>query len=184
MGVSKPRSDSLKNKSNATEIAQIAIAVATIIVGGYGILILSSPFAIPGFKYIMMAPYLSMVLMILMNQVKSNYVILKSNAVFALIMMMVNLYMGLSIILAALLTQLVQKLLLKNTKWTKRIVASAYSSFVLLTALPISKYLIGGAVFENIANTWILISAVIAFIVGYIGALMGEFISRRMAKIR
>ncbi len=174
----------MKNRSNATEIAQIAIAVATIIVGGYGILILSSPLAIPGMKYIMMAPYLSMVLMILMNKIESKYVIVKVNTVFAMIMMMINLYMGLAIFLSGMLAQGVQLLLPKNTEWTKRVVCSSYASFVLLTALPISKYLIGGAVFEAIENKWIVIAAVIAFLFGYAGTLMGSFISKRMNKIR
>lgn len=174
----------MKNRSNASEIAQIAIAVATIIVGGYGIIILSRPLAIPGMKYIMMAPYLSMVLMILMNKIESKYVIVKSNAVFAMIMMMINVYMGIAILLSGALTQGVQLLLIRKNKWTKRFVCSSYASFVLLTALPISKYLIGGAVFEAIENNWIVIAAVIAFILGYIGTLMGDFISERMTKIR
>lgn len=174
----------MRNRSNTLEIAQIAIAVATIIVGGYGIIILSSPLAIPGMKYIMMAPYLSMVLMILTSKIQSKYVIMKANAVFAMIMVMINLYMGLAIILSGLFTQMLQLLLIKRSKWTRRIVCSAYASFVILTALPISKYLIGGAVFEGIANTWIVIAAFIAFVLGYIGTLMGEFISLRMTKIR
>ncbi len=173
----------MRKTSTTLEIAQIAIAVATIIVGGYVILILSSPLAIPGLKYIMMAPYLSMVLTILINRVKSKFVIIKANAVFALLMSFINLYMGLAILLSGLLAQALKLLLIKDNRWTRGITCSGYAGFVILTALPISKHLIGGAVFEQITMQWIFIAAGIAFLFGAAGSLFGEFISKRISNI-
>jgi len=171
-------------KRNKTrELVQIAIAVAAIIVGGYGILVLSAPFALPGIKFIMMAPYLSMIMMILLQRIEDPYMILKINAVFALIMMSINLFMGLSIALSGLSTQILQKLLGVKTSFKMKLIASAYSAFVVLTALPISKYFIGGAVFEAIENRWIVIAACLAFFVGFVGSLVGIFINKRIARI-
>lgn len=173
----------MNKKTKASEVSQIAIAVSAIIVGGYGILVLSSPFAIPGLKYIMMAPYLSLVMSILLNRIKVSFVLLKANAVFAMIMSMINLYMGLAIMSSGLLTEGLTFILGKKTPWSRRIVTSAYSGFVILTALPISKYLIGGAVFERISTEWIFIAALIAFCFGLVGSLVGEFINERLKKI-
>ena len=173
----------MKNKSKASEVAQIATAVSAIIVGGYGILVLSSPFAIPGLKYIMMAPYLSLVMSILLNRIKASFVLLKANAVFAMIMSMMNLYMGLAIISSGLLTEGLGLILGKKTPWSRRIVTSAYSGVVILTALPISKYLIGGAQFDRITTKWIIIAALLACCLGFVGSLVGEFISKRLTKI-
>lgn len=174
----------MNRKSNVYEIVQIAIGVGTIIVGGYGILVFSSPFAIPGMKYIMMAPYLSLVMTVLRSRLSGKYVLLKANAVFAMIMSFINLYMGIAIFLSGVLTQILQLVLWKRNKWTTVLVCSGYSSFVLLTALPISKYLIGGVAFERISDKWILISAGIAFVIGCIGSLTGVFISKRISNIK
>lgn len=173
----------MNNNTKASEVAQIATAVSAIIVGGYGILVLSSPFAIPGLKYIMMAPYLSLVMSILLNRIKVSFVLLKANAVFAMIMSMINLYMGLAIISSGLLTEGLGLILGKKTPWSIRIVTSAYSGFVILTALPISKHLIGGALFESITSGWMIIAALMAFCLGLVGSLVGEFISKRLKKI-
>jgi len=173
----------MRKTSTTLEIAQIAIAVATIIVGGYAILIFSSPLAIPGVKYIMMAPYLSMVLIILINRVKSKFVIIKANVVFAMLMSFINLYMGLAIILSGVLTQALNISLIKDNRWTRGITCSGYAGFVLLTALPISKHLIGGVVFEQITIKWIFVAAGIAFLFGIAGSLFGEFISKRIGNI-
>ena len=63
--------------SKSNEITTIAMGVATLIGGGMGIYFLSAFFALPGSKYLLMAPYLSTIFYVMQYKLTSKYTLLK-----------------------------------------------------------------------------------------------------------
>lgn len=166
--------------SKTKNITEIGIALATLIVGGYAIFMVGGAIVLPGFKYLLMGPYLSLVMTIVIMRIKVKYLIFKFNLVFAGIMSMLNIFMGLSILLTGIATELTTSLVRGNLKLKSVVGGSFYSGYVTMSALIVSKMMIGGPIFEKITNTWILIAFLIACLLGFIGSRFGIFISDRI----
>lgn len=154
------------------EITHIAIGVATLLIGGLLILQVSMILPIPGVKYIMMAPYMSMTLYILLDKLRTPYALLKIGAVFAGLMTIINVFMGLAILLTTLCTYLTT-LIKKDERVRNAIGATFFSVYTGLTALMIPKYLMGG-VFANVTWQWILLAAVLCGILGTLGTYLAR----------
>lgn len=88
------------------EITLIAIGIAIMIGGGLGIYLASGFIPIPGTKYALMAPFLSIVLYVVLSQLKSVFAISKFGFVFAAIMTTINPFMGIAIFFTTMMTQL------------------------------------------------------------------------------
>lgn len=160
-----------KNDLLIKEITYASIAVAILITGGFLIFQLSLVIPIPGVKYILMAPYLSMIIYILLSKINSKFVLLKFGTVFGLIMMLMNIYMGFTIILTSLLTQgSIYGIKPKNRALGGSILFATYTG---MTALLISKYLIGG-VFLEITTNWLLVTGILCTLFGIIGTLIAK----------
>lgn len=93
-----------EQRSKNYELALIAVSVAMLIGGGIGIYMVSAVFPIPGAKYVMMAPVIASILYVLQMKLKGNHTLLKFGGVFALVMTLVNLFMGIAILITTLLT--------------------------------------------------------------------------------
>lgn len=93
-----------KRRSKNYEIALIAISVAMLIGGGLVIYMISAFFPIPGLRYVIMAPLLASILYVIQIRLKGKYTLLKFGSVFALVMTLVNLFMGIAILITTLLT--------------------------------------------------------------------------------
>ena len=158
----------MSNKRNdIRELTYIALGVATIIACGFGIFQLSLIFPVPGTKYILMAPFLSMMFMIVQTKIDRKYVLIKLGIVFGLIMLIMNLYMGVSILMTSILAQGTSLILpIKNKYFWGSSLLSAYTG---LCALVISKYLIGG-VYGQISIMWIMAVGLFSFVFGLTGA--------------
>ena len=165
----------------ATEITIIAIGIAALIGGGFFILQLSMVFPIPGVKYIMMSPFISLVIFILLYRLSSIYAILKIGLVFAAIMMLINLFMGAAIITTALMTQLTI-LPIKSHKIRAYLGAVCFSGYTGLSALTFSKYLIGG-IFSEIPLAWLVLTGVICLLFGGLGVLIANRLMKYMRGI-
>lgn len=161
-------------------ITEIGIALATLIVGGYAIFMVSGAIVLPGIKYILMGPYLSLVMTIVIRRIKTKYLIIKFNFVFAAVMSMLNPFMGLAILLTGIATEITSSVVKNNLNLKSIIAGTFYSGYVTMSALIVSKLLIGGPIFEKITNTWILTAFVIACLSGFIGSKVGSFISNRI----
>ena len=79
-------------------ITNIAMGVGALIVGGLAIFSLSRVLPFPGGKYLMMSPYLSMVMYIIMHKAPTSLTPFMVGAVFGGIMAFVNIFMGIAII--------------------------------------------------------------------------------------
>lgn len=164
------------------EVTEIGMAVAALIVGGYVIYIIGSQFPLPGIKYTIMAPYLSLVIAFVLTYFKGQYAVLIVNAVFAMIMTMINPYMGISIFIVGLLTFLVQKLLPQRWRFYVHTVAALYSGFVVGVALMVSKLFIGTVFFQKITYPYMVALMLFAVMAGVFGAYFGVIIGRRVKR--
>lgn len=155
-----------KSKRDIRELTYIALGVAAIIAGGFGILQVSMIFPFPGTKYILMAPYLAMMFMVIQLKLDSKFVLLKLGSVFGLIMLLINLYMGITILITSIAAQGTSLILpVKNKYFWGSCLFSGYTgSFALL----ISKYFVGGA-FMRISLLWILAVGLICLFFGLAG---------------
>jgi energy-coupling factor transport system substrate-specific component len=159
-------------------ITNIAMGVGALIVGGLAIFSLSRAIPFPGGKYLLMSPYLSMVMYVIMRKAPSSLTPFMVGAVFGGIMTFVNIFMGIAIVSTGIGASLMT--MLTSHKKMKMIVgAVSFSSFTLATSLTLSKYIIGGA-FERIPLWWILIATLLGTLFGGIGTYAGTKIMRYM----
>lgn len=165
--------ESMKHLTTSA-LTNIAMGVGALIVGGLAIFSISRIIPFPGGKYLLMAPYLSMVIYVIMHRVPRSITPFLVGGVFGGIMGFVNLFMGLSIVLTGIGAAL-SSVPFKDEKHKIFIGATAFSTFTLLTSLNISKYMIGG-VFETIPNWWIYAATLIGTGFGAFGALIGRHI--------
>ncbi len=170
------------NGLTTKEITYIALGIAALISGGLAIYQVSAVFPLLGGKYILMAPYLSMVLYVILTKVSLRYGVLVVGSVFALIMAPVNLFMMISILLTSVLTELATLPL--RHKGVKRMAsATLFSSFTGVSSLVVSKYLIGG-VFMAITFEWLIYSGILCTIFGGIGTLLAVRLLKHIGEFR
>lgn len=168
------------NPNSTASLTHIALSVAALIAGGGCIFFFSRWIPFPGMKYLLMSPYLSLVMTIVMRRIPASNLLLKINTVFGLIMSLVTLYMGLAIFMTGLLSQLVYNLLPGHSVKKIRFSAASYSAFTVLTALLISKFMIGGPIFEAIHPLWMLSATLIGFGLGILGTFPGMQVAARV----
>lgn len=158
------------------EVVNIAIGIAALIGGGMGIYAASAAFPIPGAKFMLMAPYLSIVLYIIQARVRSKFVVLKLGTVFALIMSFVNIFMGMAILMTGIMTQVS----IYNIKDPARQVfwgSVLFSAYTGLSALVVTKVFIGGV----LASVPYTVLVFISFLCGCFG-IFGTKVAKRVLK--
>ena len=165
------------SKKITKEITYIALGVAAIIAGGFIIFYLSLIFPLPGIKYIFMAPYLSMMIFILLKKTKRKNALLKIGSTFGFIMFIINPFMGATIIVTTILSHLSIKLFSDSKK--ELYGAILFSGYTGLVALTVSKYVIGG-VFRDISSLWLILTGLICLVFGTIGTLLGKKILKHL----
>lgn len=169
-----------KKKSFKTkDLAQIAMIVAAMVTGGYVIYVTMGQMPLPGIKYVVMAPYFSVVMALLVDLSPKPYRIFWVNTVFSGIMTTINLYMGLSILCVGILCSLLE-FMVKASAFRAYILGGAYAVFTVAVSLLFSKYLIANVLFKMISPLYIVILMAMALILGSVGAIMGVFISKKV----
>ncbi len=157
---------------DSKEITSVAIGIAAMICGGIVIYQVSTVFPIPGSKYMIMSPYLSMVIFILLSRISNKWAVLEIGCVFSFIMVFINVFMGVAIISTSMLTQL-SIILIENPKTRAFVGSLLFSGYTGFCALGISKYVVGG-VFRNISNTWLVYTGLICLVFGFFGTLLAR----------
>ena len=158
------------------DLTKIAITVAALIVGGYAIYFVSAHIPLPGMKYTVMAPFLSMLMGIALVILDQKYSVLWINLVFGCIMFLVNPYMGVSIILVGLLTQMSAFLIPEKCVFKKQAVAALYSAFVASIALSVSFLFIASEIYETVSLAYIFLLGGLGFALGWVGAGFGVYV--------
>lgn len=165
-------------KMSTAEITNIAIGVGILFTGGWAILTLSRFIPFPGGKYLLMSPYSALILYLMQRKVPRFYTSFAFSLVFALIMTIINMFMGAAILLTGIMTSLIL-FFVRSEALRPTFAGVLYAAFTLITALTISKYLIGGA-FLMVPNWWIGLSGVLGGIFGLLGTTAGKRIARNL----
>lgn len=159
----------LRDSNNkAKEVAIIAIGVAVIIGGGMGIFVISTVFPIPGVKYLLMSPYLSMAIHTILCKSKSKLTLLKLGTVFAMIMTTINLLMEIAIFLTTIFTHISVKPIKKFDQgvfWSSVL----FSAYMPIFALAMARVAIGEIAY-GISNWWLLLIGLFSAVFGVLGA--------------
>ena len=164
---------------NTNEITHIGMSVALLIGGGVGIFFLSRFFPIPGTKYLLMGPYIALIMSAVVFLFPTTHIVLKINVVLAGILSIITLYMGIAILITGTAADIVGTLL-ADKKFCGVAVGTTYAALTVLTSVIISKYVIGDAVFLVVDAQWIIITVLFAAILGGIGGVAGRYIGMRV----
>lgn len=166
-------------ESKTRLITNVGLGVAAMIGGGFAIYQISSIFPLPGMKYIMMAPYLSMVIYILIVRVRSRFALLLIGGVFGGIMALINVIMGLSIFATALAAQLIM-LPIKPLKIRAAVGATAFGGFSGIISILISRVFID--IYKQVSYSWMVIALIIATLFGALGAYFASKIMKHITR--
>lgn len=173
-----------QSKMRTKDITQIAMTVSAMLVGGFLIYMISSRFPLPGFKYAAMSPYLSFIVAMLLINFNLKRSVLIVNTVFAMVMSMVSIYMGLAIFSTGVLTQITQTMVPKGWRYKNTVVSALYSVYTVGTALTVSKLFIAKEIFEIITWPYVLALMTLAFVLGLLGAYAGDLLGNRVFRSR
>lgn len=160
------------NQIKTKDMTYIAAGIAALISGGILIYQISSIFVIPGVKYIFMAPYLSLIIYILMSKIKLKHSVLWIGGVFGFVMIAMNVFMTISIVSTAILTEL-SILFIQKSNIKCILGATLFSGYAGLCGLIISKYFVG-QVFAEISLTSIVMTTLICSLFGFVGGKLGQ----------
>lgn len=164
--------------SNTKTITNIALGVAAIIGGGFAIYQFSSLVPIPGMKFILMSPYLSLMFYIIMERIRNRKGIVLIGTAFSGVMVFINIFMGLSLFLGALFAQI--SIIFIHADERRAFIGSiVYSTASTIIALLVAKYLIGGA-YLTLQTYYIFIFGLLSLLLGWVGAKLGANIMKQV----
>ncbi|WP_408955453.1 hypothetical protein [Natroniella sp. ANB-PHB2] len=158
------------------ELVIISITVALMVVVGFIFYAVSNLLLFPGYRFIILGSFLGFMITIPILKIRKIGVITITSIVFAMIMSLISIFMGLAIIMTALATELTAFLLFKNYAKEYKIIFSAafYPFYGALTFIYISSLLIGKNIYDLIGNLTLFLSSLI---IVYGLGLLGSYIS-------
>lgn len=170
-------------KLSTKDLTFYALLLAALIAGGYVLFILSRTIPIPGIKYVIMSPYFSLVLMLLMSRTPRKGAILLFNTGFAGIMSLMTPVMGFAILATGAMTECVFQITegRLNILRQQSITAASYSAFSVLTSIVFAYWLTDVLIYELIGLMGTLALSLTAFTLGMVGSFAGILVRRRMA---
>ncbi|TCT15443.1 energy-coupling factor transport system substrate-specific component [Natranaerovirga pectinivora] len=160
-----------------------AITVSILFVGGFVLYSLSSALAIPGNRFVLLAPFLSFVFYFPLAKIRKFGLLTKINVVFALVLSYISIFMGLAIISSGLLTDLTGFVLFKklNKEYTIVITSSIYPVYATLTSFYVTTYLTAGSnMFGYISYKVLIILLFIIYFLGLLGSLAAYKLKSRV----
>ncbi len=168
-------------KYKVKDMTIIAITVALTFVFGWVFYLIANLFPIPGSKFVGVTVFSSFMLYFPVYKLKRNGIIFGVTAVLAGVMSLISILMGLAIISAGLMTELISWLFLDEFQgWKLRLVTGSFSLFGTLNSLLMTYYIAGGYGFSvlELIIPFIIMTA-ISFIGGYLGAYLAYYIIKR-----
>jgi len=171
-------------KISTRQLTYDALTLALLIVGGFILYYISSVVPVPGAKFLLMAPYLTIVLYYPVKRSPTPGTISLINLGFAALLSLISLFMGMAIVLSGVLTDLTVIVLFRkyDTEWKRRIGISFYPAYAMLTSLFITDFITGKRLYGNFGLWPVIIMTLATFALGYIGAVTGHFIDKRISQ--
>ncbi len=164
------------------DITFMSLTVVLLIAGGYLLYYMSLFFPVPGSKFIIMGTYLSLVVYFPMKKVNKLGTIALVSIIFGGILSIFTLFMGVAIILTGLLTDLTTLVIGRGYKNERVILlsAAAYAFYSFMTSVYITNVVSGNMLYDVVSINVFLIVGFIIFILGFIGAKIGQMIYKRI----
>ncbi len=172
-------------KRSTRQLTEGAFTLALLVVGGAVLYYLSALVPIPGSKFLLMAPYLSLALYAPVKRAPKPGVISIINLGFAALLSFFSVFMGLAIALSGILTDLTTVFLFRayDRPWKRRWGIAFYPAYAFLTSLFITDFITGRHLYGTFGPWPIFIGALMTYALGYGGALLGEHIGHRLNKM-
>ena len=164
------------------DITFMSLTVVLLVAGGYLLYYMSLFFPVPGSKFIIMGAYLSLVIYFPMKKVKKLGTIALVSIIFGGILSVFTLFMGLAIIATGLLTDLTTLIIGRGYKNEGVIIvsAAAYAFYSFMTSIYITNVISGNMLYDVVSIKVFVLVGIIIFILGLIGAKVGQMIYKRI----
>lgn len=149
--------------------------VVIMVIGGYLAYLLSTVIPIPGSKFLIMGPFLTLVLMIPLERYPKLGTLSIINLVFGLVLFMITPWMTLAIVVSGLAADLA--MLFPTSHWIKRVVAlGVYNTVSFGSTFYITNFITGNHLYVVVGPFMIAGILVLTFLAGVLGALAGRWI--------
>lgn len=171
-------------KFKTSDITYMAFSIILLISGGYFIYYMSLLFPVPGSKFIIMSPYLSLVLFFPIKKIKKIGIMSLISIIFGLILSTFTFFMGLAIITTGILADLTTFIFLRNYKTNKKIIISAsfYPVYAYITSIYITNFVTGNVLYNVVELNIFILVGILIYILGIIGSFIGYKIYNRINK--
>ncbi|MBP2026908.1 energy-coupling factor transport system substrate-specific component [Acetoanaerobium pronyense] len=171
-------------KRNTGELTFMALMASALLVGGYMLYILSKTIPLPGSKFLVMAPYLSLVMYLSLKHTRRPWTMTIISTVFGIVISIFSLFMGIAIIGAGIFSDLTG-LIIPNHYSTERsikIASSSYAFWSFAVSLFITDFVTGNILYGVFGPITFIFMGVLIFSLGYLGTLFGGITSLRIKK--
>lgn len=171
-------------KFETKEITLIGLVAALTVAVGSVFYFVGHLFPVPGYKFVVFAPFLGFMIYIPMRKIGKIGVVTAINLIFGLIMSTISFVMTVAIISAGILAELVAWILFRkyDTPRKTMLAAGLYPVAAVLCASYASFALAGNLMYQLVGGgTFILLLSVIVYIMGVLGAYFGDrFVYQRI----
>lgn len=166
------------------EMTFVSLLVATLVAGGYVMYLLSRVVPVPGSKFLVMAPYLALMMFIAIKRLNSAWAMTLVSLVFGAVISVFALVMGLAIVAAGIASDLTRRLLPGGSRTPAMLClhAALYPLWSFWLSLAISHYVTGSLLYGAIGPWPLLWGGVLVYALGLAGAGVGLKISLRLSR--
>ena len=163
-------------------ITFIGILIALSVAGGFGLYFVSRWLPIPGGKFLALAPYVSLIMVMALLRLGTRWTLSLVSAVLAAVMSLVSPLMGAAIFAAGLVSDLTGQLIprLKRPELRLCLIAALYPMYSFVLGTLVIDYMAGGIAFGSTGPAVLLAGALSVYTLGILGAMLGLRISRHI----
>jgi len=159
------------------KITTFAIFIALMIIGGYILYFISTAIPIPGSKFIIMGPYITLVMSLPLIRYPRFGTLSLINLGFGGLMVIFSPWMTLAIVVSGIVADCV--ILLPIWAKAKQLLAlGVYNGISLLTSVYITNYITGNQLYRIINLKALIVAFVIAVLTGILGGYAGQKIDK------
>ena len=170
------------NKLTTKEMVQLALTVAALIAGGYVLYFIGVIFPIPGFKYLILTPYLSFIITFVILYFKNPRSFFYFNTTFGMIMSLMNIYMGLAILSVGIITQIFISILPKKWPFYNYIISFIYAESVIYLAVFVSAFILQLPLYDHMNLYHLMLLGTIGGFTSFFGGNLGITLVNRLPK--
>ena len=152
--------------------------IVIMVIGGYLAYLTSTLIPIPGSKFLVMGPFLTLVLMIPLERFPKFGTLSLINLVFGMILLMLTPWMTLAIVVSGFTSDLIMLLPVKH--WFKRVFSlGIYNLMSFYTSLYVTHVITGNLLYNVIGPIAMVAVGVLCLILGMTGAYLGRLINKK-----